>query len=155
MAWTGTNDAHSLCVAEVPITPAGASELAHKVILNETSDHSPALASAQTTLYLAWTGMNDAHSLCVLGSPDNGNTFFGKFVSVEASDSAPALVSHNNQLFIAWRGHGNVNLSVARVPMGLTVDFKDKVILTETSDNSPAGISRRDVVPFVEEFDWD
>lgn len=137
IAWVGTNWAHSLCVAEVPITPNGPSDLTGKVVLRETSENAPALASYQDTLYLGWTGMNYAHSLCVMLSPD-GQNFLDKFVSAETSDSAPALVVHNNSLFIAWKGSNNTLLSVARVPWGLNADFGNKVVLTETSSTNPA-----------------
>ena len=119
--------------------------LPNKHILEETSDTSPALASFEGRLFIAWKGSGN-DNLNVAFSSDNGATFSGKHTSSETSDSAPALaVLDGQQLCIAWKGSGNDNLNVA------TVDFvadmaghfsiaglSHKHILEETSDTSPA-----------------
>jgi hypothetical protein len=109
-----------------------------KVTLTDTSPLSPALASLNNTLYIAWKGDGN-DNLNVMGSHD-GQTFAGKYTSPERSPCAPALCAHNGILFVAWKGDGNNNLNVARVEMAgpNIAGFSSKVTLGDTSSHGPA-----------------
>jgi hypothetical protein len=114
-----------------------------QAILADTSWASPALASLNGVLYLAWTGEGN-NQLNVMPSFDGGATFseVNKYTSPQAtSPAAPALCVHNGNLYIAWTGSGNnqlnvtqVNLNPDRVPTG----FSPSVPLGETSPAGPA-----------------
>mgnify|MGYP001438362551 CR=1 FL=1 len=117
--------------------------LINKVILGETSSASPALASLDGRLFLAWKGSGN-DNLNIIFSSNNGASFGGVYIAGETSDAPPALVAHNGKLFLAWKGSGNDNLSVARVSFfannqgGFGIEgLINKIILGETSSNSP------------------
>jgi hypothetical protein len=121
-------------------------DLVDQVVLGETSSNSPALASLNGLLYLAWTGVGN-NELNVNCSIDNGATFAGKATSSDSSLQAPALcVLQENlavlqeNLYIAWTGVGNNELNVAQVNVsGSNVTgFSGKVTLGETSPYPPA-----------------
>ena len=104
---------NNVCSAP-PFFPAGAPFIIYKILVPELSPGSPALASLNNRLYLAWRGDGNTH-LSVMDSADNGITFGNKFISPETSPQAPALCAHNGNLFIGWKGDGNDTLSVAKV----------------------------------------
>jgi hypothetical protein len=79
------------------------------VTLGDTSGAGPALASFNGRLYLAWTGMDDAHSLNVVSSSD-GITFGGKVTLGESSSAGPALTSFKGRLYLAWAGMENAHI---------------------------------------------
>lgn len=109
------------------------------VTLGDTSPRSPALASLNGILYLAWKGDGNDF-LNVMPSFDNGNTFAHKLViTSDTSPQAPALCAHNGGLYIAWKGDGNDHLNVARVTLqnGIPTGITGKVILQDTSQLSP------------------
>jgi hypothetical protein len=110
-----------------------------KQTLGDTSPRSPALASLNGRLYIAWKGHGN-DNLNVMYSTDNGQTFGHKFTSPETSPEAPALEVHQGNLYIAWKGDGNDNLNVARVGIaGDTITgFQNKVTLGDTSPLGPA-----------------
>jgi hypothetical protein len=115
-----------------------------KVVLGETTDAGPALASFRGRLFLAWTGSGNPQ-LNLMVSNDDGRTFGDKHVSDEASDDGPALAVHNDQLFIAWRGSDNNVLNVAKVSVsasGSIDGIVEKVILDQSSDVAPAIASK-------------
>jgi hypothetical protein len=74
--------------------------------LGDTSPLTPALASLNGNMYIAWKGDGN-DNLNVMVSTDNGQTFGNKFISSETSPQAPALAAHNGNLYIAWKGDGN------------------------------------------------
>lgn len=111
-----------------------------KTVLGDTSPLTPALASLNGRLYIAWKGDGN-DNLNVMVSTDNGATFHNKFVSGETSPRAPALAAHNGRLFIAWKGDGNDLLNVAAVNLdgaGSPTGFFNKVVLGDTSPLSPS-----------------
>jgi hypothetical protein len=111
-----------------------------KVVLGDTSPLTPALASLNGRMYIAWKGDGN-DNLNVMVSTDNGNTFHNKFVSGETSPQAPALAAHNGLLFIGWKGDGNDQLNVAVVDLdgaGNPTGFSGKVVLGDTSPLSPS-----------------
>lgn len=140
VAWKGTGN-NQLNAAQVNLDPSGAIlGLAGKVTLGDTTTASPALASHNGRLFLAWRGVGN-NFWNVMFSADNGQTFSGKFTSGETSDAAPALLSVNGILFLAWKGVGNNQLNAAQVSLdaaGAVQGFASKVTLGETSSAGPA-----------------
>jgi len=120
-------------------THLGITGLNAKVTLSDTSPVSPALASLNGRLYLAWKGDGN-DKLNVMYSTDNGHSFGHKFTSSETSPQPPALCVHNGSLYVAWKGDGNDHLNVARVALsGADITgFVGKVTLADTSPVSPA-----------------
>ncbi len=111
----------------------------NKVILGDTSPVSPALASFNGRLYLAWKG-NGNNNLNVMYSTDDGKTFGNKYTSPEKSPESPVLCVHNGSLYIAWKGNSNNKLNVAQIAMSgdKITGFSNKVILGDMSPVSPA-----------------
>ncbi len=154
LGWKGSGN-DNLNVARVDLFAStaggfGIEGLSGKVILGDTSSTSPALASHEGRLYLAWKGSGN-ENLNLMFSEDGGRTFTGKMIFGDTTDLAPALASHAGHLFLGWRGSGNENLNVARVLLGTdpTVPFAigglvDKVILPETSTDALALASHRE-----------
>jgi len=111
-----------------------------KVTLGDTSPLTPALASLNGNMYIAWKGAGN-DNLNVMVSTDNGQTFSNKFISPETSPQAPALAAHNGNLYIAWKGDGNDQLNVAIVNIDAAASptgFSNKVVLGDTSPLSPS-----------------
>jgi hypothetical protein len=153
MAWTGEGN-EKVNVAKVALFANtaggfGIDSLEEKVVLGDTSEGAPALASHNGHLFVAWKGSgNDALNLAL--SSDNGATFGGKRVLPESSSHGPALASHEGRLFLAWKGSGNESLNVARVVLiGNTAGafgiegLEAKAVLGETSDEPPALASHK------------
>ena len=118
IAWKGSGN-DNLNVAEISFSLGAAPQInpfINKTILSDTSSATPALASSDGILYLAWRGSGN-NDLNVMLSPDDGQTFTGKCIYSEFSDIAPALTSHQGGLFLAWKGSGNDNLNVAPVSL--------------------------------------
>jgi hypothetical protein len=146
VAWKGSGN-DNLSVARVQGTTVmgidGVEGIEQKVILGDTSDTSPAIASHGGRLFLAWKGSgNDELNIAV--STDAGRTFIGKKILSEESEFAPALASFNGRLYIAWTGLDE-NLNVARVTVfantagGAGIEgIESKVTLDETSEAAPA-----------------
>ena len=110
-----------------------------KQTLADTSPMSPALASLNGRIYIAWKGDGN-NNLNLMYSSDNGQTFGNKYTSGETSAEAPALVVHNNNLYIGWKGNGNDNLNVAMVQFSGNniTGFVNKNTLGDTSQLSPS-----------------
>ena len=149
-AWTGLSD-HRLNVAPVSLfgnTSGGLGvedlDLAQKALLGETSVSSPALASHQGRLFLAWRGGDNRLNL--MFSAD-GAHFGGKRILAASSEHAPSLASHNGQLFLAWKGLGNTELNImASDDNGLS--FAGKPRVSTTADGTGTGPSpRREATP--------
>ena len=150
LAWTGRGNEH-INVAKVYITEAldifGIENLEQKVVLNDTSDQSPAMASHNGRLYLAWKGSGN-DNLNMMFSDDNGASFRGKMTFNETSHHSPVLASHGGHLYLAWTGRGDGNLNVAKVTLfgntagGFGIEgLEDKIVLGDTSEQSPALVS--------------
>jgi len=152
LAWKGSGN-EDINIASVTLGPVGDFRilgLTGKVILPETTDNSPVIASHNGQLILAWRGSGN-DDLNVAVSSDNGASFAGKLTLAESSDDSPAIVSHNGKLILAWRGSGNEELNVATVTQGPGPIFPvtgvtGKVILAEESEYSPALASRQGVL---------
>lgn len=110
-----------------------------QVVLEETSGNSPALASLDETLCLAWTGVGN-NQLNVNCSVDNGATFAGKKTLRDTSLHPPTLCANQGRLFIAWTGVGNDQLNVAKMNVSYNniSGFSGKVTLNETSPHAPS-----------------
>lgn len=94
-----------------------------KLTLNQISDVSPALASLNGNLYIAWKGEDGRGFLNVMATADGGQTFGTKFISSDITSQAPVLTVHNNLLRIGWTGiDGKGRLNVATTDTeGLTI----------------------------------
>jgi hypothetical protein len=114
--------------------------LTNKVTLGDQTPTSPALASLDNVLYLAWKG--DGNDNLNVISSDDGRTFGGKITSGKTSPYTPALVANNGQLFIAWTGNGANQLNVAVVDtdlsQGVALGISSKIVLSETSSAGPS-----------------
>jgi hypothetical protein len=126
----------------VSITDAVPLSIANKVNLSDTSPNSPAIASFNGQLYIAFLSEGSSN-LNIRYSTDSGKTFGNKYTSTEASFDAPVLCMHNGNLYIAWNGKDNDNLNVAQITMngGQITGFSNKIILSDKSLNSPAIVS--------------
>ncbi|MGM1049416.1 MAG: hypothetical protein ACQEXX_25225 [Bacillota bacterium] len=152
LAWTGRGDG-KLNVAKVTFlgTTTGSFNivLEDKVILEHTSEQSPALFSHNDRLFIAWKGSSN-DNLNLMFSEDNGASFHVIPTFDETSLYAPALASHGGRLYLAWTGRGDGKLNVAKVTfLGTTtgsfnIVLEDKVILEHTSEQSPALFSHND-----------
>jgi hypothetical protein len=114
------------------------------VILGDSSEQGPALASHNGRLFLAWKGA-DNHNLNLMFSDDNGATFHGKKIFSDRSEFTPGLASHGGRLFLAWTGRDNEKLNVARIILfGNTAGafgiegLESHVILGDSSKQGPA-----------------
>ena len=145
IAWKGSgNDVINVATVQGTTVMGidGVEGITGKVVLGETSDTSPALASHGGRLFLAFKGSgNDA--LNIAFSDDGGRTFKGKR-TFEESEYAPALASHNGRLYLAWTGL-NERLNVAKVALfgntagGFGIEgLEGKVVLGNTSEEAPA-----------------
>jgi hypothetical protein len=117
--------------------------LINKVTLGDTSPFSPALASHDGRLFIAWRGDGN-DNLNVMFSSDGGQNFGGKFVSNETSTDPPTLASSGGRLFLAWKGDGNDNLNIAEVALfadtsgGFGIEgLANKVTVGDTSPQAP------------------
>jgi hypothetical protein len=142
VAWKGSgNDNINLAKVQTAtmFDIPGVEGIEQKIVLGETTDRSPALASLGNRLFLAWKGSGN-DNLNLIFTKDGGKTFRGKSTFGETSHLAPAVVAHNGILFFAWTGRGEGNLNIAKV--GFTPEANsvlvDKVVLGDTSEASPA-----------------
>jgi hypothetical protein len=120
-----------LFAAGAVVQPAAA------VVLSQTTQQMPSLATFNNQLYLAWAGTDSAHHLNVAAS-SNGTTFGAPSVSANwaASDTGPAITAFNNRLYIVWAQSGN-QLNIASSGDG--VNFSSpSFVSTFTSSCSPA-----------------
>jgi len=148
LAWTG-RDNKKLNVAKVILFANtaggfGIEGLEGKVVLGDSSEQAPALASHNGRLFVAWKGRGN-HNLNLMFSNDNGATFVGKSTFGESSELAPALTSHGGRLFLAWTGRGNEKINVAKVTLFANTagafgieGLEGKVVLEDSSDQGPA-----------------
>jgi hypothetical protein len=118
--------------------------LEDKVVLGDTSDTAPALASHNGRLFIAWKGSGN-NQLNLAFSDDDGHSFKGTRTFGESSELAPALGSHDGRLYYSWVGRGNKQLNVARVVLfgntagGFGIEgLEGGVVLEETSTEPPA-----------------
>jgi hypothetical protein len=140
LSWKGDGN-DNINVAQVALDGNGApTGLINKATLGDQTPTSPALASLDNVLYLAWKG--DGNDNLNVISSDDGLTFGGKITSEETSPYTPALVANNGQLFIAWTGNGSNQLNVAVVDtdlsQGVPLGISSKVVLGDTSSTGPS-----------------
>jgi hypothetical protein len=133
LAWTGRDEENHL---NIRTSPDGFSNIANssKRTLGDRSIASPALClvtqdttttptAIPRTVYLAWTGRDDAHSLNMLTSTNEGMTFGDKSTLQDTSIAGPALANvvlytgtpSSAGVGIAWTGRDSehfVNSSV-------------------------------------------
>ncbi len=148
LGWKGSGN-QNLNVAKVYTSEKlgidGVERLEGKVILGDTSEEAPALASHNGRLFLAWKGAGN-DNLNLMFSDDNGATFHGiKTFPDATSHKAPALASHVGGLFLAWTGRGEGQLNVAKVTLfgntagGFGIEgLEPWVPLGDTSEEAPA-----------------
>ena len=118
IAWKGSGN-DNLSVAEIGLFGntqggLGVEDFRNKVVLGETSDSTPSIASDGRRLFLSWKGSGN-DNLNVAFSIDGGATFGGKITSPETSDAAPALASDGSQVPIAWKGVRQPSLNTAQL----------------------------------------
>jgi hypothetical protein len=157
IAWKGSGN-DNISVAVVNRSSSGSHDIesiSNKVILSDTTDASPAIASHNGNLYLAFKGSGN-DNLNVMVSTDNGASFSDarKHISAETSSDSPALVSSGAGLYIAWKGSGNENFNVATVDVGTDpanpniTGFSNKVIFGDTTPLRP-GLAQQGALVFV------
>jgi len=128
--------------------------LTNKVTLDDMSPFTPALASHDERLFIAWRGDGN-DNLNIMFSSDGGQNFGSKFVFNETSTEPPALASSGDHLFIAWKGDGNDNLNIAQVALfansagGFGIEgLINKVTVGDTSPRAP-GLTSHDRSLFI------
>ena len=148
LSWTGEGD-QQLNVARVVVIASTAGQLdiegiEQKVVLDESSDGAPALASHDARLFLGWRGSGN-EELNLAFSEDDGRSFRGKTVFSDDSTHGPTLTTHDERLYLGWKGSGNENLNVARVVLFASTagdygidGLEDKVTVPEISTEPPA-----------------
>jgi hypothetical protein len=111
--------------------------LVNQITLPQTSANSPALASLNGLLFMAWAqaGNNQLNVNC---SPD-GILFAGLATSSDTSLQAPALCAAAENLYLAWTGFPNNELNLCQVNFlgDVVTGFSNKITLTETSSFAP------------------
>jgi hypothetical protein len=147
IAWTGTDDAHSLNVMSAE--DATLHNWSNKHTLNEQSNHGPVLQFFNGRLFLAWTGTDDR--LNAMSSGDLGATWQNKRTLNEASPTEPALAVFNGKLILMWNGTDSVNrLNFIESSDG-GLNWGNKVTLDDTSGHHPAMAVGADHAPY---FCW-
>jgi len=150
-SWSPTNfvtDCGQHAVVISDSSPGGAVDLYYnrtpgligQITLSETSTNTPALASLNGSIYLAWTGVGNGE-LNVNCSANNGLTFGGKATSSDTSAQAPALCAQGGKLYLAWTGVSNDELNVCQVNItsSSATGFSNKVTISnETSPFAPS-----------------
>jgi Domain of unknown function (DUF1929) len=148
LAWVGEGN-ERLNVARVVLVGDtaggfGIERLEGKVVLGDSSDERPALASHDGRLFLAWKGSGNSQ-LNLMFSDDGGTNFQAKRVLDETSDHGPALVSHGGRLLLTWAGESNEHLNLAPIRLlattagGFGIDGLDpKSVLDDSSEEAPA-----------------
>ncbi|MEN3616114.1 hypothetical protein AAH979_42445 [Plantactinospora sp. ZYX-F-223] len=155
MAWKGSGN-DNLNVAKVLDTSLlkidGVEGVERAVTLGDSTDRSPALASHNGRLLLAWRGSGN-NQLNLAFSTDDGITFQGTTTLGDSSEHSPSLVSHGNRLYLAWTGRGDGKLNVAKVVLfgntagGFGIEgLEGKVVLDEISTQSPALASHNELL---------
>jgi hypothetical protein len=123
-------------------------------VLRETSDRSPALATFNARLFIAWKGNGNFHlnvmssdRLAIPPPPDVGSAIpypvhfdsSRKRTLDEYTPVGPALAAFNGRLFMAWTGIDEfAQLNVISSADGVTWRNQDKVVVREDSRYGPA-----------------
>jgi hypothetical protein len=119
LAWKGSGN-ENLNVARVQLESVGnpsslvVKGLLKKMIVPDTSDYAPSVATYDDLLLLAWTG-EGAGSLNLAGPVGDTSAYGKRVFESETSDDGPALTSHRSRLLLAYRGSGNEDLNVVAV----------------------------------------
>ncbi|MCX5610650.1 glycoside hydrolase [Streptomyces sp. NBC_00047] len=156
LAWTGRGG-ERLNIAKVSLfaSTAGAfgiEGLENHIVLGQSSEKGPALASHNGRLWLAWRGSGN-EQLNLAFSDDDGVTFQGTQTFSDTSTHAPALASHRGRLYLAWKGLDIGRLNVARVSLvGNTAGafgiegLESRVTFNEGTRDAPALGSHDDML---------
>ncbi|MFE7584924.1 hypothetical protein ACFU5Y_25570, partial [Streptomyces gardneri] len=151
LAWIGRGN-KKINVAKVALTGNTAGgflieKLEDKVVIDHaSSDASPALASHNGRLFLAWRGSGNTQ-LNLSFSNDGGHTFAAaRTLPHDSSDFAPCLASHAGRLLLGWTGRGNGKINLAKVILwgntagafGIEGVEDKKVLDASSSDAAPA-----------------
>ncbi len=146
IAWKGSGNDNINVGVVTRSSSGGIESISNKIILppSDTTDASPAIASHNGNLYLAFKGSGN-DNLNVMVSTDNGASFADsrKHVSGETSSDSPTLVSCGGSLYIGWKGSGNENFNVATVDVGTDpanpniTGFSNKVTFGDTTPLRP------------------
>jgi hypothetical protein len=115
------------------------SNLINKATFLDTTPFSPALASHQGFLYIAWRG--DGNEQLNMNVSSDGQNFTRGHVFGETSSQPPSIASTGDRLFIAWKGSGNDNLNIGEVALFLTM--ADDVVVNFGIE----GLSKKQTVP--------
>ncbi len=145
LGWTGVDEAVNIAQVALEGNTAGniGFKIEAKTVLGDTSGDAPALASLDSTLFIAWKGSGN-DNLNLASSADKGQTFSGKTVFNELSPDAPALAVHKNTLFLGWSGKPDGAVNIARVALlgntagGLAFELENKVTLGSFAIDTPA-----------------
>jgi hypothetical protein len=143
LAWTGTDQAHSINIQST----ADGVTFTGKVTLPATSIAAPALAVYQDRLFLSWTGTDAAHSLNVMSSRD-GMSFSNKVTLQEQSAFGPAIAGSAARLTLGWTGTDG-RLNVRSSADGRS--FGSRVTLDDRSIAGP-GMAAQGVLPMYVAF---
>jgi hypothetical protein len=155
MAWKGSGN-ENLNVARIQLWSNsqggfGVEGIEQKVTLDDTTEHSPGLATSADRLLLAWKGAGN-DQLNAIYSENGGQTFVGKAIYDDASDKGPALAAGG---VIGWKGSGNENVNLATCEFvansagqffGLGGVLGNKVTLDDTTERGPAAAVLNDRV---------
>ncbi len=113
----------------------GGAKFGNLVDFPERTNTTPALATFDGRLYIAWRGTNSAHELNVESST-NGVNWGDKVTLPESSIAGPALASVDGRLYISWTGTDPAHeLNVESSADG--VNFGNRVTLPESSSAGP------------------
>ena len=141
VAWTGTNQAHSLNV----ICDGCASNRIKLTLRDETSFAAPAIAMLDGKLMLAWTGTDANHSLNILPiSITDGRFVVGQKMILEmfSSNAGPALAYEPDTavgrgIVLSWSDRATQKIRMALSSTGTDWPRAGQFTLSEWSDATP------------------
>jgi hypothetical protein len=96
---------YQLNLARLPVTPTS-----QRMICDEWSTETPAMAVHNGRLFVAWTGTDPSHRINISSTTNFDSVEFTstKQVLDETAHSNPALASYRGRLFLAWAGGGGL-----------------------------------------------
>lgn len=121
-----------------------------KVVLDDTSRETVALAQFNGRLYLAWTALDGVGRLVMKSSTD-GESFSGPMISNDTCLGGPALAGHRGTLVRAWAGGGglgggapNGKINLAWSSDGTNWPGQNRIVLEHTAASGPTMTNYRD-----------
>jgi hypothetical protein len=101
-----------------------APQIASAITFGQYSIQTPALASFNGTIYIAWAGTDPGHTLNVAHAVNGAfTTPVTPFKGGNNTNDGPALVAFNGRLYLAWTGTDSGHtLNVASSPDGVSFD---------------------------------